>query len=618
MIKNVVTIFIFTAVTASLLLPRPSYALVETGVCIEGGAQILGTSVKAKGPLCVITNPPGFNLLSMDSLKEWILKPAARLIIRALLQATTQQIVFWIQGDGGKNVGYVKNFEQALRREADAAGGEFLNQLTGINLCGNIGVFLNLSLRTPGLRQRLECTVSDIVANLNNFYRNFEEGGWPAFIRISLDHQNNPYGAYLIALDAKISAEERRKQGFLEPLRKSFPFEGFKVPKEVCDTVSAEVAETVSRAEAAAAGAGEEEPTSIRVPTAETLRERGVRQVCRTEYEIKTPGQLISDGLTKATFSGIDFANNAKDFDEAIAVIINALINKLITTAFVGSDSSTSGQGVFDTGFSNIPREDLSQSVIVGRLYEGIFLHDKTLGAIEDVLIADRRKLFASRKRLDELQKQDPLGGDPNIQVEIGRTKDSIKANEDAIRQAILNKEKLLSAGFELFSLQTDITATSTTPDGVRKIVEQIPAALTRLTSIISSVGLTGTTGLATGNTKLDVLDILTGSVDNLTRALVIVEDTGKEIERMLALGSLSQTKQTALKNQRSALLIQHSLLSSSLNTSKDYRDRLIRARSDTTIRDIVRNASQELLTTRRRLSDFAVLLLSIDDNLKP
>ena len=62
-------------------------------------------------------------------------------------------------------MGFVGNLTQTLRREADLAGGEFLNNLTGINLCGNIGAFLRITLRTPGLSQQLGCSLTDIERN---------------------------------------------------------------------------------------------------------------------------------------------------------------------------------------------------------------------------------------------------------------------------------------------------------------------------------------------------------------------------------------------------------------------------------------------------------------------
>ncbi len=506
---------------------------------------------------CSITNPPGVHLLSADGLKKWIFDPAARVIIRALLQATTQQIVSWIQNDGGKNVGYVKNLEQALRREADAAGGEFLNNLTGINLCGNIGAYLRITLRTPGLRQRLECSVTDIVRNVDNFYRDFQQGGWPAFIRISLEPQNNPYGAYLIALDAKIEAEARRQQGFLEPLKRSYPFLGFRVPKEVCNEVESEAIES-----AAIVATTEEEVKQIEEIT-ESLSGTGTaapgkkerKKICHNEFETKTPGQLISDGLSKATFGGLDFAWAAKEFDEAISVIINALINKLVTTAFAGDSAATSGQGLFDPGFNNIEKENLTESVIGKRINDGLFTADAGLALADAELAADRKDLFAAKKKLDELATTDPSGTLPETQ----ELKNKASDLQTSINSTLEIKKKILFSQFDFIILKRALEE-DPSPAKIQDIAQTLPNMILTLGNTISQLGVLPTTGISSGNNKQDLQDIVRGAKVNLTGNLALVDDTGKEIDRVLT-GNISDAKRQELTLSRSALITHRALI---------------------------------------------------------
>ncbi|MBI3630887.1 MAG: hypothetical protein HY221_00940, partial [Candidatus Sungbacteria bacterium] len=125
-------------------------------------------------PTIALTNPPGVGLLSMDTLKKYVLDLAARIVAGTLLHAITSQIVGWIQGNNGKNVGFVANLDAAFRQETDLAGGEFLNNLSGINLCtANMRAFLQISLRTPGIGRKLGCTLSGIGANADRFFQNF-------------------------------------------------------------------------------------------------------------------------------------------------------------------------------------------------------------------------------------------------------------------------------------------------------------------------------------------------------------------------------------------------------------------------------------------------------------
>lgn len=639
-------------------------------------------------PLCVITNPPGVHLLSADGLREWILKPAARVVIRALLQATTQQIVSWIQGNGGKNVGYVKNLEQALRREADLAGGEFLNNLSGINLCGNLRAYLNITLRTPPLQQRLGCSVTDIVRNVDNFYRDFQQGGWPAFIRISLETQNNPYGAYMIALDAKIEAESiKQEQKKLAYVTGKGAFEGFKVPVEKCSEFSSvagtERNQAISNIQTRAepldkfvqslgnlrfaspllaalppSNTGQPQPTlspdvsesspsdaeekltqeyyaleEARRRQEETIRQineterrtaeeeslrneeglsgEGRARICRTEYETKTPGGLIAYGLEKATFGGLDFANTAKDFDEAISVIINALINKLITSTFAGSDSGSSGQGIFDPGFNNLPREDLTESVIGKRINDGLFTADAALALADVKLIADRKALFEARKKLDELIRTDPSGGS----VEIQQTKQKISELQTVIPPTLEIKRKILFSQYDLLLLKRSLAA-APTPSEIQRVAQDLPTILLRLGSATAPLGALPTATISTGSNKRDLLESLRGTKDNLTNALTLVDDTGKEIERVLA-GSIDPTKRQELTIARTALLTQRGILQGQLDPAINMERDVARTDNPDRIKNFTNDLVKQLFTINQTNEQTGDNLTKIDALIK-
>ncbi|MBI2640852.1 MAG: hypothetical protein HYW91_03150 [Candidatus Sungbacteria bacterium] len=684
-----------TAVFATLGAVAAGVAAFCIAQAVSEG-KIFGSGI-GKTFQCSVTNPPGVHLLSADGLKKWIFDPAARIIIRALLQATTQQIVSWIQGNGGKNVGYVKNLEAALRHEADAAGGEFLNNLTGINLCGNIGAFLQITLRTPGLRQRLECTVTDIVRNLDNFYRDFQQGGWPAFIRVSLEPQNNPYGAYMIALDAKISAEASRQQGFLEPLKKSFPFEGFKVavpkrcyavrtgsssefPEEgalagrktalqntpegknaqgLAATIGPLMQQTgpaplrpieeefapnqqgriedlgtdqarieQARKEAAEEAARKEReriievqpnfaelsgglsPQQTAVVGEKNREDKGV--FCVTEFEYKTPGTLIADGLSKATFGGLDFAWSAKEFDEAISVIINALINKLVTSTFAGSDSGTSGQGLFDSGFNNLPREDLTESVIAKRINDGLFMADAALALADAALLSERRDLFAARKQLEELKRADPSG----TSAEIPALQSKISSLQTSIATSLEVKKRVLFSQYDLLLMKRSLAA-SATPSEIQRVAQDLPIILLRLGDATSRLGALPASPLSSGSNKGDLLEMTRGTKNNLTNALAMVDDTGKEVERVLAGGLIDSIKRQELTLARAALLTQRGLLQNQLDAVVLLEKDAAKTDNQDRIRDLTNDLVKRLFTLNQLLEQTGDIFVKIDASLK-
>ena len=548
-----------------------------------GEVKILGFGI-GKVYQCGITNPPGVHLLSADGLKKWIFDPAARLVIRALLHATTQQIVGWIQGGGGKNVGFVGNLTQTLRREADLAGGEFLNNLTGINLCGNIGAFLRITLRTPGLSQQLGCSLTDIERNVDGFYRNFQQGGWKNFFQISLEPQNNPYGAYLIALDAKILAESRARErvdtgikvgkGFLgqqvpvkkncrtegggaytgpgsdpeapvsireiSPLEqiayatgKDFAGVGINFVKEVraqngeISTLPESIVAppTVTRVEPERGGRAEEVATGAN-------EVGGGRIICDTEYETKTPGNLVSDMLSKSVGSGIDFAQNAKDFDEAIATIINALITKLISSTFSAlEDGGESGQGLFDPALSNIPLTGIENAfTFIARANDLLFTSDKLIAEIDRQLSILHTDLFKLRRDLETTRATIATTSDPDTLASLRSTESSILADiqtkETSIASLGTAKTKILQTKSELIDLHGSLFDT-TNPTASSRTTSRLPILSFNLASHAQEAGLdvssfsTISSDVKTGTQQ--VIDADIGSLNSTMSLLGIV-----------------------------------------------------------------------------------------------
>lgn len=220
--KPVSGLLIFALLLPSLLIP----------------ASILVTPQKAEAlvPITKPGQPVQCALLDIECIRDWILKTLLKAATDAVLKATAASIISWIQGGGGN---FVQNLTGELQRQVDLVAGEFLNQLLGINLCGNIGFYLNLSLRLPtggrGLSQQFRCTLTDIVSNVQSFMTNFYDGGWPAFIRLSLNPSQNYYGAYLLAHDLKMERELSAANSVLNNFLAGKGFLGIQECKRVPD-----------------------------------------------------------------------------------------------------------------------------------------------------------------------------------------------------------------------------------------------------------------------------------------------------------------------------------------------------------------------------------------------
>lgn len=268
--------------------------------------------------------PTHCSFLDFNCLKEGLFDLAFKVIVRTIIRGITNSIIGWIQGDDGRNVGFVGNIEQEFRRQIDIRGGEFLNQIAGINMCGDIGAFLQVSLRTSSsYEQQFACTVTDIVDNVQNFFDDFSQGGWPAFIRITHDHQNNPYGALLLTSDKKIKVEANLAASQWLTLLTGQGFGG--VQKKL--------------------------DAKCEKDNAGTLR-------CQTEKIIKTPGKLVSDMLTHAGLTEARALEVADEINEAVAAIATAMINKII-----GSVTD----GIFNPELSNMAanEEEVKDALVI-------------------------------------------------------------------------------------------------------------------------------------------------------------------------------------------------------------------------------------------------------------
>ncbi|MBI2122228.1 MAG: hypothetical protein HYT98_03830 [Candidatus Sungbacteria bacterium] len=241
-------------------------------------------------------------LIDFGCIKETIGDTLIKAASNAILRAMTNSVVSWIQGGGGN---FVQNLEQELGRQLDLRLGEFLNRLAGINLCGGIGaqlgITLSLGLGGGRLSQKLGCTLSGIVNNVQNFFLNFANGGWPAFFHIGLNPMNNYYGQYFIARDELIL----NQIGLAESINKNFlAGKGFLGIQE-CE----------------------------QVPDGDMDLEGNATYYSRCKTT--TPGATVARALEKAAVdTPFEQLVNVHEIQEMVNAILNALIQKVMTGIF--------------------------------------------------------------------------------------------------------------------------------------------------------------------------------------------------------------------------------------------------------------------------------------------
>lgn len=240
----------------------------------------------ALNPLLVPVNVTNFpseiaKVQTSDALmksKDCVRDVVAKMIMDWLVDET----VNWIQNGGQPR--YITNWDTFLSDAFNTGVGEVINNSNLSFLCKPFGLQVRLSLLPVAtIKNRITCTLDDIVGNIEDFYGDFRNGSWIAYEQ-SWWPENNYYGALYMAMD------EARIQG--------------------------DKARTAANNEAMASGG------FIGVKKCDPDPNDPTKQICR----IVTPGYAVGALAAKAVTSDYDWAQNIQSW---VAALVNATINRL-------------------------------------------------------------------------------------------------------------------------------------------------------------------------------------------------------------------------------------------------------------------------------------------------
>lgn len=599
-----------------------------------------------------VANPAGPGMFSMDSIKSYILNLVAKIILATIIRAITNQIISWIQGDDGRNVGFVGNLKQTARQTADEAGGAFLQQLAltpqppgctpgvnckfnGIDICtANLRSFLRISLRTPGIQQQLGCTLSDIGANAQAFFQDFQQGGWPAFIKIGLEPQNNPYGAYLIALDAKIAAEDAagRTLGAKYQANRGGIL-GFEVPQDKnCRSIPEDEYDEIKNANSGTGG------KAWRVKVVDTAPEEDPSyQLCDVEQITKTPGTLVSDMLSKTVGSGIDFAVASQEIDGAIVAIANALIQKILTSSAGliagGGGGGDENQGIFEPELGDLKfsASDVQNSALQQRLDGYIFMADDTLASLNQTIATTQQNLFAARKQINDLNAQiaalqsQPPSPERDAQIKALRDRLTPLAKSESDLETKLKTEldqqtTIIASQIELADKKRTFVFAGT-PQDLARAANSLEGAIMRLAQAAQQAGSASSPKSATGDAKEDTSAMLVNAEKNVRDEVALLTAMLAEIDRLIADPLTSAEKKQLLAGQsgrRTEVAAEITRLNEQLTALQIFDSRLAAVFTNDEIRFIRQDIINRILISNRELAAANAQMIAIIPIIKP
>jgi len=250
---------------------------------------------------------------------------------KRLLDMLVDQIITWIQG-GGKPQ-FVTDWQKFISDAAGAAVGDVVLQTNSAFLCAPFKYQIQLSLLpVKKFSQRIACTLDDIVANIEDFYNDFTNGGWIAYNEL-WQPQNNYYGTMLMVHDEALIKAAAAQQAAQD---EALAGKGF-LPVKRCK----------------GGGIANATPQDIDVMD---LRKDYEGNYCQEkDLETITPGNVVGEMAVKAVGSDIDYILSAQELEQYVAAIANAVINRVIKEG-VGVIKGSSEQDT--SGYTTQPSED--------------------------------------------------------------------------------------------------------------------------------------------------------------------------------------------------------------------------------------------------------------------
>lgn len=334
-IKKLISgILIISLLLPSVLIPRKANAALPT---IDAG-NIAQNTITAASSLV-----SSANTYSMQ-LKEFVLDGLMNVLVKQMIRQMTQSVVNWINSGFEGSPSFLQNPGAFFLDVADQVTGAFLAKYGGplTALCSPFSLDIQIALRFkyhPNVMKRYTCTLNTIIKNSKNAVENasingftagdFKQGGWPAFISMSTEPQNNVYGSYLQA-EAELSwrvASAKAQQK--EEINQGKGFLSWRTCKDDGSEESYYAKQDLAKVEK-----GSEEEVYAK-------REVAKHQTC----SVQTPGSVISSSLEGQLGSGLRQLEIADEINE----IVNALVAQLITKVLTNGLGTVSGSGPGDT-----------------------------------------------------------------------------------------------------------------------------------------------------------------------------------------------------------------------------------------------------------------------------
>jgi len=267
-------------------------------------------------------------------IKEYTLDGIATGLAKAALRSVIVSTLNWVASGFEGSPAFVRDLNTNLRQVGDAAVSQLAGQIlqravdTPFRSAFATGVFAGYYLATSAdrIQARLENTLQRFSQNPSRFlYGDFSQGGWSAWYQTNTTCGNNQYCFQIAVHDEIISRVEAEVDQRLRELEWGNGFLSWRGDCTISGTVDESGATT----------------TVGKSADGVTLNDG---EVC-LQNEINTPGSVIHDQIESAVGSDIAQLVSADELNEAIAGLLNSLLQKAIGSGGLAGGSSGGGGG---------------------------------------------------------------------------------------------------------------------------------------------------------------------------------------------------------------------------------------------------------------------------------
>ncbi len=331
-----------------------------------------------------------------NNLKEQMADGIAYFLAKQFLRQITTSVVDWINTGFKGGPSFVTDPAGFFTNSADEILGGLIEG-TDLNfLCSpfSIDVRLNLKFRYRPFQRRISCTLSDVIKNsvgavkgasINGFMLgDWKQGGWPAFVSMTTEPQNNFYGA---SVEAEYEAGIRI--GSMELMKRDELNQGGGfLSWRSCETRGVVDEGTIKYGEATQQEQEDYYET--------TSAEKTIKEQNKSKCSIETPGSTIANQLDKSLGIPAEELGLADEFNE----IVNALFAQLVTQALSagvrslsggGSSGSSSGGESYESYLERIRAEEALKNTELQRIINKI-------NSFVEQNIGEERKYLETKK----------------------------------------------------------------------------------------------------------------------------------------------------------------------------------------------------------------------------